>query len=56
MADKAETQPTQTAVEANSAGPAKRGFGSRVGAHYKKWWWLHLLVLVVIVLVITLPV
>ncbi|KAL1988072.1 hypothetical protein VTN96DRAFT_1103 [Rasamsonia emersonii] len=55
MADKAETQPTQTAIEANSV-PAKRGFPSRLGAHYKKWWWLHLLVLIVIVLVITLPV
>lgn len=36
--------------------PAKRSFGARVAAHFKKWWWVHLIVFVIVFLVVLLPV
>jgi uncharacterized membrane protein YdfJ with MMPL/SSD domain len=36
--------------------PVKQSFGTRVGAHFKKWWWVHLIIFVLSVLVISLPV
>ncbi|KAJ5683516.1 hypothetical protein N7462_006681 [Penicillium macrosclerotiorum] len=43
-------------METTTTTPAKRSFGARIGAHFKKWWWLHLIVLVIIILVVVLPV
>lgn len=51
---KAEATGLETAALASP--PAKRSFGSRVAAHYKKWWWVHLIVFVIVVLVVALPV
>ncbi|OOQ91666.1 hypothetical protein PEBR_09010 [Penicillium brasilianum] len=36
--------------------PAKRGFGARLGAHFKKWWWVHLIIFIAVFLIILLPV
>lgn len=36
--------------------PAKRSFGARLGAHFKKWWWVHLIIFIAVLLVILLPV
>ena len=35
--------------------PAKRSFGARLGAHFKKWWWVHLIIFAAVVLIITFP-
>ncbi|KAF3386436.1 hypothetical protein F1880_001218 [Penicillium rolfsii] len=36
--------------------PAKRSFGARLGAHFKKWWWVHLIIFIAVLLIILLPV
>jgi hypothetical protein len=49
----------QVVEEAETVGivaPAKRSFGARVGAHFKRFWWAHLIFFVICVLVISLPV
>lgn len=33
----------------------KLSLGSRLKAHYKKFWWLHLLILTAVTLIIVLP-
>ncbi|KAJ5124073.1 uncharacterized protein N7515_007898 [Penicillium bovifimosum] len=39
-----------------TAVPTKQSFGSRLKAHFKKWWWVHVIVFIVVFLVILLPV
>lgn len=39
-----------------SSMPAKKSFGARVAAHFKKWWWAHLIAFIIALLVIILPV
>lgn len=52
-----DTKAEATGVETvGLAPPARRSFGSRVGAHFKKWWWVHLIIFVIVVLVVALPV
>ncbi|KAJ5103916.1 hypothetical protein N7532_004445 [Penicillium argentinense] len=53
-----DTKAEATGVEAATlpSAPAKRSFGARVAAHYKKWWWAHLIAFVIVVLVVVLPV
>jgi uncharacterized membrane protein YdfJ with MMPL/SSD domain len=46
-----------TEVETTTAlPPAKRSFGARLGAHFKKWWWVHLIIFIAVLLIILLPV
>lgn len=35
---------------------AKPSLGSRVAAHFKRWWWVHVIIFIAVVLVIALPV
>ena len=37
-----------------STRPAKRSFGTKVVAHFKKWWWAHLILFIAGVLIVTL--
>ncbi|KAL4780816.1 hypothetical protein BJX76DRAFT_33699 [Aspergillus varians] len=46
----------KVAVEEVPVGAAKRTFGARLKAHFKKWWWAHLIAFAAIVLIIALPV
>ncbi|KAJ5554892.1 hypothetical protein N7535_007335 [Penicillium sp. DV-2018c] len=39
-----------------AAAPTKQSFGSRLAAHFKKWWWVHVIIFIVVFLVILLPV
>ncbi|KAJ5758843.1 hypothetical protein N7520_005999 [Penicillium odoratum] len=50
MSEKAEVMETTTVASPNQS------FGSRVGAHFKKWWWAYLIALIIVVLVVVLPV
>lgn len=34
----------------------KQSFGSRLKAHFKRFWWIHLIVFIIVFLVILLPV
>lgn len=51
------SKPGVTEIEsATGSPPVKRGFGARLGAHFKKWWWVHLIIFIAVLLVILLPV
>lgn len=50
-------KPGVTELESTTVSPpAKRGFGARLKAHFKKWWWLHLIIFIAVFLIILLPV
>lgn len=50
-------KPGITELESSTASPlAKRGFGARLKAHFKKWWWVHLIIFCSVFLIICLPV
>jgi uncharacterized membrane protein YdfJ with MMPL/SSD domain len=51
------SKPGVTEMESTTVSPpAKRSFGARLGAHFKKWWWLHLIIFIAVLLIILLPV
>ncbi|PYH99991.1 hypothetical protein BO71DRAFT_312932 [Aspergillus ellipticus CBS 707.79] len=51
-----DSKPEVTEISGMGATPARPSFGSRVAAHFKRWWWVHLIILIVVILVIVLPV
>ncbi|PWY86850.1 hypothetical protein BO70DRAFT_360560 [Aspergillus heteromorphus CBS 117.55] len=51
-----DSKPEVTEISHMGTASGRPSFGSRVVAHFKRWWWVHLIILIVVILVIVLPV